>query len=189
MLKPVRVAKGDAFGELRPYARGFRVELEIDFEHPLIGRQSVGARRRSRDVPPRTRARAHLRLHARRREAVERRLRARRLVREHAGRHRGPRAQSGRPALSPTSSSATRRSTRIGDLALAGAPLLGAYRSVRGGHKLNHAVLSALMADPSAWTVVEAGAPVREAPRRVIARPCRRSATGLVAPAYGPDVS
>ena len=39
----------------------------------------------------------------------------------------------------------------IGDLALAGAPLLGAYRSVRGGHKLNHAVLSALMADPSAW--------------------------------------
>ena len=43
----------------------------------------------------------------------------------------------------------------IGDLALAGAPLLGAYRSVRGGHKLNHAVLSALMADPTAWTVVE----------------------------------
>ena len=36
----------------------------------------------------------------------------------------------------------------IGDLALAGAPLLAAYRSVRGGHKLNHAVLSALMADP-----------------------------------------
>ena len=36
----------------------------------------------------------------------------------------------------------------IGDLALAGLPLLGAYRSVRGGHKLNHAVLTALLADP-----------------------------------------
>ena len=48
----------------------------------------------------------------------------------------------------------------IGDLALAGAPLLGAYRSVRGGHKLNYAVLSALMADASAWTMVEAE-PVR----------------------------
>ena len=47
----------------------------------------------------------------------------------------------------------------IGDLALAGAPILGAYRSVRGGHKLNHAVLSALIADPSAWTVVEARTP------------------------------
>ena len=45
----------------------------------------------------------------------------------------------------------------IGDLALAGAPLLGAYRSVRGGHKLNHAVLCALMADRSAWTYVDAG--------------------------------
>ncbi len=33
----------------------------------------------------------------------------------------------------------------IGDLALAGAPLIGAYRSVRGGHKLNHAVVTALM--------------------------------------------
>ena len=43
----------------------------------------------------------------------------------------------------------------IGDLALAGAPLLGAYRSVRGGHKLNHAVLTALMGDRSAWTYVE----------------------------------
>ncbi|MFT2568428.1 UDP-3-O-acyl-N-acetylglucosamine deacetylase, partial [Escherichia coli] len=30
----------------------------------------------------------------------------------------------------------------LGDLTLAGAPLLGAYRSVRGGHKLNHAMLS-----------------------------------------------
>ena len=28
----------------------------------------------------------------------------------------------------------------LGDLALAGAPLLATYRSVRGGHKLNHAV-------------------------------------------------
>ena len=37
----------------------------------------------------------------------------------------------------------------LGDLALSGAPLLGTYRSVCGGHKLNHAVLSALMADPS----------------------------------------
>ena len=44
----------------------------------------------------------------------------------------------------------------IGDLALAGVPLLATYRSVCGGHKLNHAVVSALMADPTAWTMVEA---------------------------------
>ena len=72
----------------------------------------------------------------------------------------------------------------IGDLALAGQPLLATYKTVRGGHKLNHAVLSALMADPSAWRVVEAAAePVR--------RPRGRAAvlTGMVAPAYGPEVS
>src|SRR5262249_24713955 len=44
----------------------------------------------------------------------------------------------------------------LGDLALAGMPLLATYRSVRGGHTLNHAVVSALMADPTAWTMVEA---------------------------------
>src|SRR5207244_3813609 len=70
----------------------------------------------------------------------------------------------------------------IGDLALAGAPLLGAYRSVRGGHKLNYAVMSALMSDTSAWAVVETE------PQRPI-RGHADIATGLVAPAYAPDVS
>src|ERR1700674_5045073 len=41
VLKPVRVAKGDCYGELRPHLRGLRVETEIEFDHPLIGRQTV----------------------------------------------------------------------------------------------------------------------------------------------------
>ena len=44
----------------------------------------------------------------------------------------------------------------VGDLALAGAPMLGAYRSVRGGHRLNAHVLQALFADTDAWTMVRA---------------------------------
>ncbi|MEM9592394.1 MAG: UDP-3-O-acyl-N-acetylglucosamine deacetylase, partial [Pseudomonadota bacterium] len=44
----------------------------------------------------------------------------------------------------------------VGDLALAGAPILGAYRSRRGGHRLNALVLKALFADSEAWTMVEA---------------------------------
>jgi UDP-3-O-[3-hydroxymyristoyl] N-acetylglucosamine deacetylase len=72
----------------------------------------------------------------------------------------------------------------IGDLALAGAPLLGAYRSVRGVHTLNHAVLSALMADPTAWTLVEGA---RQPARRT--RGHAGAVAGLVAPAYGADVS
>ena len=49
----------------------------------------------------------------------------------------------------------------VGDLALAGHPILGSYRSVRGGHRLNAHVLKALLADPTAWTMVQA-ARVRE---------------------------
>src|SRR5437762_3160834 len=41
ILKPVRVATGDSYGELRPHPTGFRVELEIDFAHPLIGHEDV----------------------------------------------------------------------------------------------------------------------------------------------------
>jgi len=44
----------------------------------------------------------------------------------------------------------------VGDLALAGLPILGRYHSICGGHKLNATVVSALAADPSAWTEVQA---------------------------------
>src|SRR5690242_18281837 len=40
VLKPVQVAMGDSYGELRPHATGFRAEIEIDFANPLIGRQT-----------------------------------------------------------------------------------------------------------------------------------------------------
>src|ERR1700704_7184082 len=39
VLKRVQVSLGDAFGELRPHAGGFRAEVEIDFANPVIGRQ------------------------------------------------------------------------------------------------------------------------------------------------------
>ena len=71
----------------------------------------------------------------------------------------------------------------IGDLALAGQPLLAAYRTVRGGHKLNHAVLSALMADPSSWRMIEATEPARRT------RGQAQVVGGLVAAAYGPEVA
>ncbi len=74
----------------------------------------------------------------------------------------------------------------IGDLALSGLPLLGAYRSVRGGHKLNHAVLTALMADRSAWRVIEAETARRS---RTHAEAGSGMVGGMIAPAYGPDVS
>ena len=181
VLKPVRVAKGEAFGELRPYSSGFRLEIEIDFDNPLIGRQSIAT-----DLEPDTF----------RRELS--RARTFGFMKDvsalwSAGKALGAgfentvvmsesRVLNSEGLRFPDEFVRHKALDAVGDLALSGAPLLGLYRSVRGGHKLNHAVLTALMSDPSAWTMVEA-----EPVRRM--RGHADVATGLVAPAYGPDVS
>ena len=187
VLKTVRVAQDDAtYGELRPYAHGFRVEVDIEFNHPLIGHQALAL-----EIDP----------ESFRREIS--RARTFGFMRDvaklwNAGYALGASFENTlviteNRVLNPEGLRHSDEFARhkaldaIGDLTLAGAPLLGAYRSVRGGHKLNHAVLSALMADPSAWTMVDAPEARQEAPRRV--RGHADVATGLIAPAYGPEVS
>jgi UDP-3-O-[3-hydroxymyristoyl] N-acetylglucosamine deacetylase len=181
VLKPVRVAAGDAYGEIRPYSRGLRVEAEIEFDHPLIGRQSY-----TFDGRPET---------FRRQIARARTFGFMRDVAKlwGAGYALGASLENtlvvtDSRVLNPEGARFADEYVRhkvldaLGDLALAGAPLLGAYRSVRGGHRLNFAVLSALMADTSAWTLV-VGEPARAG------RGHAEVATGLVTPAYAPDVS
>ena len=179
ILKPVRVAKGEAFGELRPYGRGFRLEIDIEFDHPLIGKQSCAL-----DLDPAS---------FRRELARARTFGFMRDVAKlwSAGYALGATFDNTlvvteNRVLNPDGVRFGDEFVRhkaldaLGDLALAGLPLIGAYHSVRGGHKLNHAVLSALMADRSAWTVVEGV-------RRV--RGHAELGSGLAAPTYGPDVS
>jgi UDP-3-O-[3-hydroxymyristoyl] N-acetylglucosamine deacetylase len=67
----------------------------------------------------------------------------------------------------------------VGDLALAGQPLLGAYRSYCGGHRLNFAVLEALFADRANYTYLEGGTR-RETGYAEIGK-------GIAVPAYAPD--
>ena len=43
----------------------------------------------------------------------------------------------------------------VGDLALAGVPVIGRYRGVRAGHDMTNRLLHALFADPSAWRYEE----------------------------------
>lgn len=181
VIKPVRVNSDGAFGELKPYRDGFRIEADIEFDHPLIGRQSLKI-----ELDPAT---------FRREIARARTFGFMRDVAKlwSAGYALGASCENtlvvtDNRVLNPEGLRYPDEFVRhkvldaIGDLALAGAPLLASYRTVRGGHRLNHAVLSALMSDPSAWTVVEAE-PVRRA------RGYAEAAMGLVAPAYGPEVS
>ena len=182
VLKPVRVAKGEALGELRPYSHGFRVEAEIEFEHPLIRRQALAL-----DVEAET---------FRREIAGARTFGFMKDVAKlwSAGYALGASFEntlvvSEDRVLNPEGLRHPDEFVRhkildaIGDLALAGQPLIGCYRTVRGGHKLNHAVLSALMADRSAWRVIEAAEPARRA------RGHAPVGAGRLAVAYGPEKS
>ena len=47
----------------------------------------------------------------------------------------------------------------VGDLALAGAPIIGTFRSHRGGHAMNALALKALLADETAWEWTEVARP------------------------------
>ncbi|HEY1721852.1 MAG TPA: UDP-3-O-acyl-N-acetylglucosamine deacetylase [Magnetospirillaceae bacterium] len=64
----------------------------------------------------------------------------------------------------------------IGDLSLAGAPLIGHFRGVRCGHEMNNRLLRSLFADSTAWALVDmepadVGAAPVLAPRHAAAAP------------------
>ena len=43
----------------------------------------------------------------------------------------------------------------LGDLSLAGLPIIGAFEGERTGHEMNHKLVTTLLADPSAWRIEE----------------------------------
>lgn len=61
----------------------------------------------------------------------------------------------------------------VGDLYLAGAPLLGHFRGVRSGHALNRRLLEALFSDPAAWCFTSMASPAAAAAWQEPARAVR----------------
>jgi len=154
VLKPVRVEECECWGELTPHS-GFRVDVEIDFESSLIGRQRYALEMNSgafRNEIARARTfgfmrdveslwKAGLALGASLDNTVA-------LAEDRVMNPEGLRY--------PQEFVRHKLLDAVGDLALAGAPILGSYRSVRGGHRLNAYVLQKLLADSEAWTMVSA---------------------------------
>jgi UDP-3-O-[3-hydroxymyristoyl] N-acetylglucosamine deacetylase len=180
VLKPLRVEMGRAYAELAPSDRGFQLDVEIDFETPLIGHQ-----RRHLDLSP---------------DSFRRDLSGARtfgFVKDveqlwKMGLALGSSLENSialgddrilNPEGLRWADEFVRHKTldAIGDLALAGAPLVGRFRSYCGGHKLNFLMLEALFADPDAWTYVQA--------------PARRETgyaelgAGLAAAAFAPETN
>ncbi|MBX9684571.1 MAG: UDP-3-O-acyl-N-acetylglucosamine deacetylase [Hyphomicrobium sp.] len=172
VLKPVRVDEGDCWGELAPHT-GFSLDVEIDFATPVIGRQrlqfemSPGVFRHElskartfgfmSDVEKLWKA--GLALGADLTNTVA-------LGEDKVMNREGLRY--------PQEFVRHKMLDAVGDLALAGSPLLGAYRSYKGGHKINSMVLQALFADASNWAVVHA-------PKTRTARPALPMSIGAVA--------
>jgi len=158
ITKPVRIEHGGSWSEFRPYD-GTRFEVEIDFECPLIGRQKWEG-----DLTAQTfktelsRARTFGFM--------------RDVERLWASGHALGSSLENSVVISDDNTVINVEGLRyakdefvrhktldaVGDLALAGAPFIGCYRSYRGGHKMNANALKALLSDPTAYEVVETSA-------------------------------
>lgn len=157
VLRPVRTEMGGSWAEFVPHD-GVRFEVDIDFDSSLIGRQAW---------------KGDLDAEVFRRELARARTFGfmRDVERLWASGHALGSSLENSLVISDDdtvinvdglrfSDECVRHKTvdAIGDLALAGAPILGCYRSYRGGHKLNAMALKALLAEESAYEIVEAPA-------------------------------
>ena len=154
VLNPIRVEENGCIGELTPYM-GFHIDVEISFDSPLIGRQRMKV-----DINPGTFrseiARARTFGFMRDVEKLWAAGRALGASLENTVAIGDDRIINPEGLRFPDEFVRHKVLDAVGDLALAGAPILGAYRSVRGGHRLNAAVLQAMLADEDAWTEVYA---------------------------------
>ncbi len=150
VLKPLEVIEGDRRIGIYP-ADEFRVRCYVDFPHPLVGQQEVEmlvspetfrhllARARTfcfeRDIEP---------------------LRSMGLIRggslENAIVLTSDGVMNG-PLRFPDEFGRHKALDLIGDLALAGLPLLGRVEAHKAGHALHTQLVSRLLSDPALWTV------------------------------------
>lgn len=154
IVKPVRIDSGGSWAEFRPYD-GTRFEIDIDFDSPAIGRQSLAL---DLDAESFRREVARARTFGFMKD-VERLWAAgfalgsslensvvigddHRIINMEGLRY-------------PDEFVRHKTLDALGDLALAGARFIGCFRSYRGGHKLNAAALRSLLADKTAYQIVE----------------------------------
>ncbi|HEV2554820.1 MAG TPA: UDP-3-O-acyl-N-acetylglucosamine deacetylase [Bosea sp. (in: a-proteobacteria)] len=165
ILQPVRVEHGRAFAELLPAKNGFRLDVEIDFDTTVIGRQrkvfDLEASAYSQEIS-RARTFGFMR-------DVEQLWKAGFALGASLD---NTVAVGDDKVINPEGLRYGDEFVRhkvldaIGDLALAGYPIIGEFRSYCGGHRMNVRILEALFADRANYAIVEAE-PVYAAPRAV----------------------
>ncbi len=154
--RPVRVAQGDAFVELRPAAghTQMTVAMSIAFDEAVIGQQSLSLRISEssfrRDI-------AAARTFGRASDVAA--LQAAGLAR--GGSLENAVVVDGARVLNPGGLRMADEFVRhkmldaVGDIALAGAPVIGRVTAHKSGHALNNRLLRALFADDANWAWIE----------------------------------
>jgi UDP-3-O-[3-hydroxymyristoyl] N-acetylglucosamine deacetylase len=156
VLRPVRVTQGKAFAELIPNERCFRLDVEIDFADAVIGRQRKACDLTAaffRKEISRARTFGFMR-------DVEKLWGAGFAL----GASLDNTVAIGEDGIiNPEGLRYADEFVRhklldaVGDLSLAGLPLLGTYRSYCGGHRLNFSVLEALFSNRANYAIIEVG--------------------------------
>lgn len=152
ILKPVRLVKGEVTAELRP-ASSLSIDFEINFADAAIGRQVKSL---SMINGAFVHELSDCRTFCRKAEIDMMQSRGLAL----GGTLENAVVVDGSDVLNPEGFRRKDECVRhkmldaLGDLALAGAPILGAYRGVRAGHGATNELLRKLFATPDAWEVV-----------------------------------
>jgi UDP-3-O-[3-hydroxymyristoyl] N-acetylglucosamine deacetylase len=162
VLKPLEVVEGDRRIGIYP-ADEFRVRCYVDFPHPLVGQQEV-----EMVVSPQTFRHILARARTFCFERDIEPLKAMGLIRggslDNAIVLTNDGVMNG-PLRFPDEFGRHKALDLIGDLALAGLPLLARVEAHKAGHALHTQLVSRLLADPSLWTITtEEAAPFRNEP-------------------------
>lgn len=177
--KTIRVDNGGAWCELHPHD-GTRFDITIDFPTPAIGKQRFAA-----DMTPEVfrddLSRARTFGYVKDVEQLWKMGFALGSSLENSVAISDDKVLNPEGTRWPDEFARHKALDAVGDLALAGLPILGLYRSYKGGHKMNHSILVKLFEDPSNFEVVESPA----------FRQVGQVANGGIAAAaaFGPDVS
>mgnify|MGYP001822977003 FL=1 len=153
ILKPVSVSRGDATATLEPSDR-FTIDFEIDFVDQAIGHQE-----KSLDMANGAFVRELCDSRTFCRKADIDDMRARGLI--IGGDMTSAVVVDGDAIVTPGGMRHRDEPVRhkmldaLGDLALAGGPIMGRYTGERAGHAMTNLLLHALFADPSAYRLVE----------------------------------
>jgi len=158
VLKPVEVRRGDAFARIEP-GEGFKIDFHIEFEDKAIGVQTKGLNMANGSF---VRELCDSRTFCRKADVDAMRAQGLAL----GGTLENAVVVDGDAVLSPGGLRHQDEAVRhkmldaLGDLALAGGPLLGHYTGHRAGHALTNDLLRALFSDPTAFRMIECVGPL-----------------------------